>query len=372
MRTASPSYKSGMRMLLISLLVAVSSLAVAAESGKRAEQQFKNIVVFKGVPAAQIDATMDVMAAALGVGCEHCHVRADKPGVPWPMDKDDKQAKRTARKMVTMMRDINKQFFGGDQVVTCATCHHGSAEPLSVPPLERVAGAETEAGEGERKPPSLTVQQLLDKWVQASGGAAAWGKLKTRVAKQTFDRGGGNTMTAETVQAAPDRYHMTLTMKRGVFEQGWDGKHGWRKFGGHAMPLESTAEVEREAVFAPPLGLPKLLAGLKVLPDETVGKRAAHVVEGRQGDERVRLFLDAGTGLLSRMTVRQPTPAGDLVQQLDFEDYRAVDGVKLPFVVKANQGGGDASTDTYTEIKHNVPVDEAQLAPPKAEPAPAK
>lgn len=361
-----------MRTALVSLFLAVGSLAVAAEGGKTAEQQFKNIVVFKGVPASQIDATMDVMAAALGVGCEHCHVRAEKRGMPWPMEKDDKQAKRTARKMVKMMQSINKQFFGGDQVVTCATCHHGRAEPLSVPPLERAAGAEAEADEGERKPPSLTVEQLLDKWVQASGGAAAWGKLKTRVAHGTVDRGHGNTMTAETVQAAPDRYHLTATMKQGVFEQGWDGKHGWRKFGGHALPLESTAEVEREAVFALPLGLPKLLTGLKVLPDASVGTRAAHVVEGRQGDERVRLFFDAQTGLLGRMVVRQPTPAGDLVQQLDFDDYRVVDGVKLPFVVKTNSGGGDASTETYTDIKQNVRIDEAQFAPPHAGAAPAR
>jgi len=146
-------------------LLLVATVAAAAET-KTAEQQFKNIQVFKGVPAAQIDATMDVMAGALGVGCEHCHVKADKPGVPWPMEKDDKQAKRTARKMVTMMEKINHDFFGGEQAVTCATCHNGRAEPRTIPPLERVAGKEEE--EGERKVPQVTVQQLLAKWVQAS------------------------------------------------------------------------------------------------------------------------------------------------------------------------------------------------------------
>jgi hypothetical protein len=84
---------------------------------------------------------------------------------------------------------------------------------------------------------------------------------------------------------------------------------------------------------------------------------------------RVRLWLDAQTGLLSRITIRQPTPAGDLPQQLDYEDYRAVDGVKLPFVVKGNKGG-ETWTDTYTEIKHNQKIDETQFAPPKAEAPP--
>ena len=91
------------------------------------------------MPASQLDPAMDVMAAALGVNCGHCHVMAGR-GQPAEFDKDDKQAKRTARKMIVMMQKINHEFFGGDQVVTCATCHNGRAEPRSLPPLERVAG----------------------------------------------------------------------------------------------------------------------------------------------------------------------------------------------------------------------------------------
>ena len=185
--------------------------------------------------------------------------------------------------------------------------------------------------------------------------------------------GRGEPMTAETVQAAPDRWHATLTMKQGVFEQGWNGKTGWRKFGGRSMPLDSTASVQREAQLAPPLTLAKLLTGLKVVRDAPLAKGTAHVIEGRQGELRVRLWLDAQTGLLARMTIRQPTPAGDLAEQIDYEDYRTVDGVKLPFVAKTNKGGHQ-SVETDSEIKHNVTVDNAQFAAPAKEPAtpPAK
>jgi hypothetical protein len=351
--------------LLASLLLI--PVAATAETAKPAEQQFKNIQVFKGVPASQIDATMDVMAGALGVGCGHCHVKASAPGTPWPMEKDDKAAKRTARKMVVMMQKINQEFFGGEQEVTCATCHAGRTEPRTLPPMEKVAESEeTEGG----KTPSLTTQQLLDKWLQATGGAAAWAKLKTRVTKGKADMDGRN-MQLDVAQAAPDRWHLTLTMPQGVFEQGWDGKEGWRKFGGRAMPLESVAEVRREAQFSLPIGLPKLLTELKVGPDAKLGKTAVHVLDGKQGDLHVRLWLDADTGLLKRLTVRQPTPAGDLAEQSDYEDYRVVDGVKLAFTIKSNKGG-EGSTVTYTEIKHNGPVDNAQFAPPPKPPAPAK
>ncbi len=350
---------------ILAIAALVFSLVAAAAEPKTAEQQYKNIQVLKGMPAAQLNATMDVMAGALGVECNHCHVTGG-PNRPPAMDKDDKEAKRTARKMVTMMQRINHEFFGGEQAVTCATCHNGRAEPRTVPPLERVAKSEERGGE-EAKPPALTVKQLLDKWVQASGGAAAWGKLRTRVSQSSVEGFAPKPMPVEIVQAAPERWRMKLTMPRGTFEQAWDGKQGWRSFAGQVHPLDAVDEVRRDAQLAPPLTLPKLLTGLKVVADAPLTKGTAHVVEGRQGDARVRLWLDAQTGLLARMTVRIPTPVGDLPQQFDYEDYRTVDGVKLPFVVKTNMGG-EASTTTYSEIKNNVPVDDAQFAPPKETP----
>ncbi|MGZ3425807.1 MAG: c-type cytochrome, partial [Polyangia bacterium] len=336
-----------------------------AEAPKPAEQQYKNIQVLKGMPASQLNAAMDVMSGALGVECNHCHVMGG-PNQPPAMDKDDKAAKRTARKMVTMMQKINHDFFGDNQEVTCATCHNGRAEPRKIPPLEHVAGKEE--GDEEAKPPAMTAKQLLDKWVQASGGAVAWAKLKTRLSTGTVEGFGPKPFGEEIVQTPPERWRMKLTMPNGTFEQAWDGKSGWRAFAGQVRPNDAVDEVRRGAQFAPPLTLPKLLTGLKVVADAPLGKGKAHVLDGRHGDARVRLWLDAQTGLLARMVVRIPTPVGDLPQQFDYEDYRTVDGVKLPFVVKTNMGG-EASTATYSEIKHNLPVDNAQFAAPAKEAA---
>jgi hypothetical protein len=356
-------------------VVAVAAVARAeAPQGKTAEQQFKNITVFKGVPASQIDPAMDVISAALGVRCNHCHVKADKG--PWAFEKDDKAAKRTARKMVTMMAKINHDFFGDNQVVTCATCHNGHAEPRSIPPMELAQNAAPPEAEKAPPPkkaaPPATVKQLLDKWVQASGGAAAWGKLKTRTVKAEVAGFGPQPMPVEIQAAAPDRWHAKLTTPNGVFDQVYDGKHGWHSFGGQSESDDSP-DIVREAQFAPPLTLPKLLKDLKVAPDAPLPKGNAHILEGRMGELRVKLWLDAQTGLLSRVAVREPTPAGDLPFDIDYEDYRTVDGVKLPFVAKTNKGGNQ-SVETDSEIKHNVTVDNAQFAAPAKEPAtpPAK
>src|SRR5208282_4209842 len=67
----------------------------AAASVPPAEQQFKNIQVLKGVPADQLIPAMQFISASLGVECEYCHVKD-------AFDKDDKDTKTTARKMMQM------------------------------------------------------------------------------------------------------------------------------------------------------------------------------------------------------------------------------------------------------------------------------
>jgi hypothetical protein len=78
--------------------------APASPQVKTAEQQFKNIQVLKGTPADQVVVGMHLIEGALGVDCEYCHVANDFPN-------DDKEPKKTARKMIQMVRDLNQTRF---------------------------------------------------------------------------------------------------------------------------------------------------------------------------------------------------------------------------------------------------------------------
>jgi hypothetical protein len=54
-----------------------------------------------------------------------------------------------------------------------------------------------------------------------------------------------------------------------------------------------------------------------------------------------------------------------LQEQVDYDDYREVNGVQLPFQVRFADGGAySLVTRNFTQIRHNVPVDEAFLRPP--------
>jgi hypothetical protein len=90
--------------------------------GGRGGFQLRNVQVLKDVPADQFQLVMQYVAASLGVQCNYCHVMNDNAS-------DDKETKKTARKMMQMVSDLNTQFFGGTSKVSCASCHNGHPKP---------------------------------------------------------------------------------------------------------------------------------------------------------------------------------------------------------------------------------------------------
>lgn|SRR5437868_2181665 len=89
---------------------------------KRTEQEYKNIQLLSGLPAERLMKVMFAFKDSLGVDCTFCHVKDQ-----W--EKDDKQNKQTARKMIKMTRDLNNIYVGGIGRVSCFTCHRGQQRP---------------------------------------------------------------------------------------------------------------------------------------------------------------------------------------------------------------------------------------------------
>src|SRR4030095_4472156 len=108
---------------------------IAGKENQPAEQVFKNIQTFKGVPAARLLRIMELgYSRSLGVNCTHCHV-VDQ----WK--KDDKPAKVIAREMAKMVGTINndllkniKNLKGPNPGLNSTTCHRGHTKPaLNLP-----------------------------------------------------------------------------------------------------------------------------------------------------------------------------------------------------------------------------------------------
>ncbi len=105
-----------------------------------AEAHFKNVktAALKTLPQSEFLNQMRYFAWSLNRDCEFCHVARK-------FDADDKEEKRTARKMIDMVAAIDQNHFDGHPDVRCFTCHEGHAHPLSHPQFSEEAAAEKAA-----------------------------------------------------------------------------------------------------------------------------------------------------------------------------------------------------------------------------------
>ncbi|MGE5327201.1 MAG: c-type cytochrome [Deltaproteobacteria bacterium] len=366
---------------LLLTLMPIGAMAQAAatpqseSAPKKAEEVFKNIQTLKGVPAYEIIPTMQFISASLGVRCEHCHVERQ-------FDKDDKEQKKTARKMMEMMFAINKDDFNGQMKVTCNSCHHGAAEPAAIPEIaaamprpEPAHGPGMPGAEGAAStPPPPNPQQILAKYVEAVGGEAALNKITTRVEKGTQTGFGPQGAPVEIYAKAPDKRVSIVQGPRGPTYTAYDGQSGWMTgFGGRIQDMEGAD------VYAAKLDADfQLLADTKTVfrqvrpaKPEKIGDKEVWVLLGiTPGQPPVKLYFDKDSGLLLREVRYAETPVGRYPTQVDYADFREADGVKIPYQWTFSRPGS-SFTIKVDEVKQNVPVDDSKFAKP-AQPAEQK
>ncbi len=367
------SFPSSATRLLrpLALLLGAAAMALAMGPAQKApakgpQEPGKNLKVFKGqgLDDESLDGAMDYMGAALGVGCAHCHVR-DEAKQAWAFERDDKPAKDVARKMVLLTRNLNKTQFKGEEVITCATCHNGHPKPDAIPPLP-VPGAARVVATASSSKDLPTVEALLARWVEGAGGQAALERVSTRVAQGKVEMGGGRTATLEVIHKAPGRMTSTLTSPRGTSRQGVDGNQGWSFRGGKTSAMEprQLAQAKFEADLALPLHLKQHFPTLQVVGRDLFEGREVVVMTAKAQDGTGTTFsFDAGTGLLVRRLTYTSTPLGRLAQETQWQDYRAVEGVQVPFKVVA-RGPHGAQVTTFSEIRQGDPVEDGRFVKP--------
>lgn len=357
------------------------------------DQASKNVQVLKGIPLDDFMGTMGVMTGSLAFDCSDCHTGAGTDTVDWAYDT---QRKVVARKMVLMVAAINRDSFGGRQMVTCYTCHHGRDRPSTTPALETVYGpGSTEMDDilkqEDGEPPA---KQILDKYIQAIGGAERLAGLKSYIAKGTSVGFGGFGGGAQvTLYAkAPDQRTLILDFKdtpgRGDTTRTYDGRTAWLR-----TPLNVLGEYELsggeldgarlDAEMSFPGQMTQFLTNLRVSLPTTISDlpapssqaskeanfgigqdRLVDVVQGNGPREMlVTLYFDHQSGLLLRMVRYAKSPIGRVPTQVDYADYRDVGGIKMPFhVTFAWLNGRDAIH--LSEVRTNVPIDPIMFGKP--------
>lgn len=216
-----------------------------------------------------------------------------------------------------------------------------------------------------------TVREILDRYVAGSGGRAALEKIQTRVMKGNIEVTALGATGQFTVRnKAPNR--QTTLFEFGGFgsvREGFDGTVAWS-----AVPLQGVtrkkgselARAKRSTVFPRELRLEEVYERLEFKGSAPVGTNTAWVLEGvvKEGPPD-RLYFDQKSGLLLREETKVESVAGELAFQIDFEDYRLVDGVKVPFLMKVPQPAQIGFRVQFEEVKHNVELADSVFGEPK-------
>ena len=362
---------------------------------KTSDTVFKNIQVMKGVPVDDFMGTMGIMCAALGFDCSDCHEGAGTEKVDWAADTPKKVR---ARGMVRMMTAINRDNFSGRQVVTCWTCHHGRDRPSTTPTMEHMYGPASQEMDDilTQMPGQPAAEQIIDKYIQAIGGADRVAGLKSYVAKGvSVGFGGfGGSGTVQIFAKFPDRRATLISFPKNPDRRTmrtYNGLVGWLEtpltvLGKYELTGSELDGARLDAQLAFPAQMKQVLTNLRVslpaaisdLPAPSsqasaevsmvaIGQdRLVNVVQGTGPRGMLAtLYFDQETGMLLRMVRYGKSPIGRVPTQVDYGDYRDAGGIKMPFrMIFAWMDGRDAIQ--LSEIQTNVQIDASKFMPPPA------
>jgi len=231
------------------------------------------------------------------------------------------------------------------------------------------AGAGVAAQQNSPQEKLPTVEQVLNRYVAALGGRAALEKVESRISSGTFEVPEDSLSGTVTFYAkAPNKRRYTIDVPGfGQIDQCFDGATGWAsnpQTGLRDLGEVETAQERVAADFYSALHIRSAYTELRVRGKEMVGERPAFVLEGREntGGPRV-MYFDAESGLMVRVTVDRDSPDGRVTVENYLDDYREVDGVKLPHLLTQVQPGLHLLT-RITEVKSNALVEDSVFAKP--------
>lgn len=313
--------------------VQVSGLACSQSAVPLAGDKFQNVTALHEMPADQMGKVMNIMSAALGVGCAHCHKGYD-------FASEDAAKKATARKMITMTLALNKDHFGGRTVVTCMTCHQGQAKPKSatesatlvatlppavLPPIAQPSVLRTEE-------PDNDVQHILDRFEQAVKSNTS----QSAAASQTYQaeriEPTGKTEAVNITVVPGKQWKQVTRYQRVDVTESYVDKVAEKRAGESKLELkpDEAALIEIEAHLTLGLPLGALFTKWSVAERVVIDQQSMHVLQATDGELNHRFMFDESTGLLRRRTTSQPTVLGTHVLDVAYGDYQPRAGRQMP------------------------------------------
>ena len=213
-----------------------------------------------------------------------------------------------------------------------------------------------------------TPDQLIEKYVRASGGSTAIDKITTRVMKGKIEFA-GMSYPIDIYSKEPDERISFMHMQEGDSVTAFNGHEGWMSMTGRPLHEIRGGELEEAAIDADlhlATHLKQMFSGMEARGTEKVNDQPAYLLVGeREGKPPILLYFDQQSGLLLRMLRFTETALGRLPTQIDYADYRESDGVKIPYRWTLARPNGEFTVQ-ISELQQNVAIDDTKFVRPFA------
>ena len=218
---------------------------------------------------------------------------------------------------------------------------------------------------------SAIVDQILARHQEALGGQDAIERVQSYKAEGTFE----SSLLPQgfAFSSWGKEPHKTLTViqfpRIGALKKGFDGETSWVQTPSGTFSDDSPkemADVERDAEVYRAGRIKSLYSKMTLEGPARLHGRDVYVVEGEpEKGPKEKLFFDTENGLLLRWDmVRRNPKRGNVFVKVHLDDYRDVDGLKVPFNVRLAFESFSVTLKLET-LKHNVPIDDSVFERPK-------
>jgi hypothetical protein len=128
-----------------------------------------------------------------------------------------------------------------------------------------------------------------------------------------------------------------MTTQRGTRVRVLYQQRGWEKtaFGVNELAGQQLQDVKLPLALFGNLNLKDQFTKFEVVGTDKIANHDAYVVKATRPDQkRERLYFDSESGLLLRQVTEMNSKIGVIPEETDFEDYRDVEGMKLPGTIR--------------------------------------
>ncbi len=209
---------------------------------------------------------------------------------------------------------------------------------------------------------------LMDKYVQATGGKEAHEKVKSVVARGTMEvQGIKGDLTM--YQKAPNLMFMEIKLPGiGTVATGYDGKVAWENnpiTGAKIFKGNKMEEMIRDASLNSDVNWRQFYKDAKTVEEVNINGKPAYRVDltSKGGDVSSRYF-DKASGLIVKMKAKLETDMGNVEVESTVSDYKKFNGILMPTKIRQSILGSQVEM-TLKSVEQNVNIPQDRFALPK-------